>query len=177
MGSGERVRAVSGNSTKLLQSNAAAFVSTGPPLIAQTGYVTCVFTLRLRARVCTDHGLKRHICDVLQMCRDIEHLCGKVGTVGYCAGRSYLTVHHKKYITRIHVERGFSRSRISIPSTFAAPMDDYLLSTLLKKSHAFLISTTHRIQSPCFITSKALLILSNGCRCVMNSSTFSLPVK
>lgn len=45
-----------------------------------------------------------------------------------------------------------------------------------EKPYAFFISTTHRMQSPCFITSKALLILSNGCRCVMNSSTFSLPV-
>lgn len=40
-----------------------------------------------------------------------------------------------------------------------------------------LMFTTQRIQSPCFIASNAALISSNDLRCVMNSSTFSLPVK
>jgi len=39
----------------------------------------------------------------------------------------------------------------------------------------FLMSTTHLMQSPAFISLNAWLIWDNGCLCVMNSSTLSLP--
>lgn len=41
--------------------------------------------------------------------------------------------------------------------------------------YSFRISTTHRMQSPCFMNSNALLMPPSACRCVMNSSTFSFP--
>lgn len=39
------------------------------------------------------------------------------------------------------------------------------------------ISTTDRTQSPSFICSNAPLILARFCRCVMNSSTISWPLR
>jgi hypothetical protein len=96
-------------------------------------------------------GAKMSLNNLLSVSPSPAHLKG-ISSVSRTGNRGVFPSHH--------VDLAFHSYSFAATecSHFAAPM-----------------STTHRMQSPACISWKASLILSRGCRWVMNSSTFNRP--
>lgn len=77
--------------------------------------------------------------------------------------------------TTTNIQRSLDNSASKLNYNLRSSSYSYHDGRPLPPAHDSLMLTTHRMQSPDFIASKALLILASGSRCVMKSSTFSLP--